>query len=404
MLQPVITVHGIWTEGSWQEEIAPVLYPHFEPASVKYRSYRHLGPLDLVVEPWLFFGGLLLWGAGLLVILWYKFLNVWTVTGLIVVFAVVPILAHLLVHIRLRNTVQKFLDDSAPAVLKGHAHVIGHSLGSYIVCIALRDDPATFAQRILLAGCVVDPKFAWHNLLQGKKPKCEAVRNEVAGRDWVASAARLLRWRHRDFGSAGRHGFEEKSGLVHTVQSPNEPCSQCQPQPDTAAVHNFVSAKKGHSGVLKSTYAKYYWLPFFWSMDAFELREFLDSCFDMMKALVEAGSPDAPPPTGEFDNRATNFLKREWNWARGRTVAKYVADELNHVLSPGDQKIIAFNICHAVAEAETSLGAKVEKWRTDPVARKTYASAEYDEVIKALNPKTALVRAFLVFMNKPKEQ
>lgn len=60
MTERVITVHGLWTEGRWQEEIAPVLYPHFEPGSVKYRSYRFLGPLDLVFEPWVLLPGLAL--------------------------------------------------------------------------------------------------------------------------------------------------------------------------------------------------------------------------------------------------------------------------------------------------------------------------------------------------------
>src|SRR5205823_4384659 len=116
-----------------------------------------------------------------------------------------------------------------------------------------------------LAGCVLARQFNWRDVLQ--EDKCIAVRNEVAGGDWVASSARLLHWRFPDFGSAGRRGFKEDAELVHTVQNPNLACTQCGTQADKAPVHNFVSKTKGHSDVLKSTYVKYYWLPFFWGIE-----------------------------------------------------------------------------------------------------------------------------------------
>lgn len=323
---------------------------------------------------------------------WREWLQLKTGASLGVLLIAIFLLAHLFVKIRLGKTVQKFLNDSAPGILTGHIHIIGHSLGSYIVCSALQNEETMFAQRVVLTGCVVDTDFAWAHLLREKK--FVVVRNEVAARDLVAWAAKFLRWRIPNFGSAGRNGFKEAVDLVHTVQSPNQ---SCLVQPDTARVHNFVSAKKSHSGVLKSTYTKYYWLPFFWGIDPREFREFLDACFEMMKALVAAGSPSKPPPAGDFNRLAEEFLKREWAWAGGRTIAKYLNDAGCPVVAPGDEKIIVFNVCLSVTRAEDALGAKVEKWMKDPVARQDYRSAEHDDAIKALYPVTAVKRAFLAY-------
>jgi len=395
-------VHGIWTEGRWQQEIAPVLYPHFEPASVKYGAYRFLGPLDLLFEPLVLLPGLAAWIVAWPLLWWREWLHLKTGISLGVLLVLVLIAAHLPVHIRLARTVARFLDESAPSILNGHAHVIGHSLGSYIICTALRNDPTMFARRVVLAGCVVKRTFAWQNLMKEEERKATAVRNEVAGRDWVASAARLLCWRFRDFGSAGRHGFQGDPGLVHTVQSPNKKCSTCPSQAVAAPMHNFISAKKGHSGVLKSTYTKYYWLPFFWEIDPNEFRAFLDDCFNMMKAFADAGSSDAPPPGGEFDALADAFLNRPWSWARGCTIPDFLAQTGRPVPDAGNQKIIAYNLCRAVAEAETALGAKVKRWREDPRIQGDYKSSEHDDAIKALYPLTALTRAYLVYKNKSK--
>jgi pimeloyl-ACP methyl ester carboxylesterase len=395
-------VHGIWTEGRWQHEIAPVLYPHFEPASVKYGAYRFLGPLDLVFEPVMLVPGVAAWIAAWSLLWWHERLHLQTGAAMVILLVLVLIAAHLAVGIRLEKTVAKFLDECAPSILNGHAHVIGHSLGSYIVCTALQNDPTMFARRVVLAGCVVKTCFAWQNLTQGPERKVAAVRHEVAGRDWIPSAARFLSWRFRNFGSAGRLGFRGDANLVHTVQSPNQKCSACIGMPVLAPVHNFVSAKKGHSGVLKSTYTKYYWLPYFWEIDPSEFREFLDACFNMMKAFANAGSPSTAPAGGEFDRLADAFLQRPWSWTGGCAIPDFLARTGRPVPEPGNQKIVAYNMCLAVAEAEAALGAKVNKWRKDPSALLDYRSPEYDDVIKALYPTTALTRAYLVYKNGSK--
>jgi pimeloyl-ACP methyl ester carboxylesterase len=327
---------------------------------------------------------------------WREWLQLKTGTILGFLLIVIFVLAHLFVYIRLKKTVQMFLDNSVPQILTGRFHIIAHSLGSYIVCVALQDEETMNVQRVVLAGCVVDTNFAWPDLL--KDQKFAAVRNEVAGRDLVAWAAKFLSWRFPNFGSAGRNGFKEVADHVHTVQSPNQSCAT---QPDNAHVHNFVSEKKSHSGVLKSTYAKYYWLPFFWGIDPCEFREFLNACFEMMKALANAGLPSEPPPAGDFNRFARTFLTRKWAWAGGSTIPTYLSDA-GWFVTPGEEAIIVYNVCLSVAAAEVALGAKVEKWMKDSVARQDYRSAEHDEAIKALNPVTAVKRAFIAYRERSK--
>jgi hypothetical protein len=140
LLQTVVTVHGIATEGRWQEEIAPVLYPHFEPRSKKYRSYRYLGPLDLLFDPWALFAGLGVWG--LCVFIW-PIWDEWPIISLLA-FCLV---AHLLAPWRLTRTVNAFINDADSQLLSDRAHLIAHSLGSCIGMHGIANRPPSRVAR-----------------------------------------------------------------------------------------------------------------------------------------------------------------------------------------------------------------------------------------------------------------
>jgi hypothetical protein len=85
-------------------------------------------------------------------------------------------------------------------------------------------------------------------------------------------------------------------------------------------------------------------------------------------------------------------MARPWAWAGGKSIAAFLADS-DRPLSAPDQKLAAYGVCQAVGLAERALQAKVEKWRQDPVARQSYKSADFDEAIRALDPRIAVVRA-----------
>jgi hypothetical protein len=379
----IVTIHGIWTEGRWQDEIAPVLYPHFIPVSVKYRSYRYAGPLDLVFEPIVLLIGLAVWASGSWLLEWSPALSGFSL-------AVVLVAAHLSAGIRLGRTVSGFLQDAAPTVLRGRMHLIAHSLGSLIVCRALQTETTLNALRVVLAGCVVSPGYDWKSV----KRKVEAVRNDVATADFVSSTASLLRWRVNGIGRAGQSGFMA-SDVVHAVPTPDGVCPKA---PNGALVHNYISPGKGHSGVLSVTYAKYYWLPFFWGFEPAEFQKLLDDCAGMARALKAAGSPSTPPPGGPFDTLATAFLAESWGWADGKTIPAFLAESGRAV--PGtDEKLIVLLLCVGLLQAQEALGEKVETWRSNRPKEESYKSAAHDEQIRALDPRVALSRAYTTYAN-----
>lgn len=52
-LQPlVITVHGINSDGEWQDLVEPILEPHCHCEPIRYRAYRCFGALRQFVGPW----------------------------------------------------------------------------------------------------------------------------------------------------------------------------------------------------------------------------------------------------------------------------------------------------------------------------------------------------------------
>jgi hypothetical protein len=56
MPKRVVTIHGIDTVGSWQEEVERVLTPHFECVHIKYPDYQHFEAVRLVFgSVWLLF-------------------------------------------------------------------------------------------------------------------------------------------------------------------------------------------------------------------------------------------------------------------------------------------------------------------------------------------------------------
>src|SRR6267378_6724321 len=119
-MQRVITIHGICTNGRWQERIAPVLWPHFKPASVKYPHYRWLGPLDMVLEPWILFPGILSLvlaaRRGRLVGHWY-----W------VAWAFLLVAAHWGTRFRQEKALESFLEQADTAIFPASAlHVVAH--------------------------------------------------------------------------------------------------------------------------------------------------------------------------------------------------------------------------------------------------------------------------------------
>ncbi len=393
----VITVHGIWTTGKWQENIAPVLWPHFEPVSVKYPYYRWLGPLDLVFEPLLLFPG----AAFLVLAIQLSWIRSY--------FAIVPLwsallaLSYWITRFRRQKVLGTFIEETAHTTLPGRApHIIAHSFGTYLTARALREFGPTKSDRVVLTGCVLHRNFDWAALLSKKEGVFKAIRNDVGRKDLPVFLAGFLQRSLPDFGSAGRYGFRSTSGSIHDVSQCGSSCKPCEAGAQ-ALVHNIFNDHGGHSTTfLGPGYAANYWLPFFWGIDPKEYDDFSKLCwavtnYEALRPKLKQPGVRPSEPSALFE---AELYSRKWGWAAG-TFAGYVETQIlkDHPEYKQDQNHLddlvfsaTVGVCQAVADAMDAQSTKLAVRRKSEKERRDYTSAE-DVRIVALNPLEAVKRA-----------
>jgi pimeloyl-ACP methyl ester carboxylesterase len=160
MLRPkrkiIISVHGIWTTGSWQKELASTIS---ERGWIYYPlDYGYFTPIRFAI-PFLRRGN----------IEWFR---------------------QQFAQIKSRYP------DVTPSV-------VAHSNGTYIVCEALLKYPEIRIDKLILCGAVVRRSFEWTTVFDRKQ--VTAVRNEVGQRDIWSRSVRLLA--PFDSGPSGQQGF-----------------------------------------------------------------------------------------------------------------------------------------------------------------------------------------------------
>jgi len=319
----VITVHGIWSAGKWQEDVAWYFRPHFDSIIVKYRHYRWLGAFNLVLEP-------AVWIPVLALTLLHRMgivshLPSWG-------YVVVAVLAYAASYARRDRAFAKFLSQAGPyaqPASQSETHLIAHSLGSYLAGHALKTRGDFHVGRVILVGCVLPRKFPWPacravGLDEGFK--CLSVRNELSRRDVVVWIAWAMSWVVLGLGRAGLVGF--KGPLTHKVDDPGRICDSCSEHP--VLVHNIVSKYLGHSGTFVSSgYAEVFWLPFLWGVEPAEYADFLKYC--RVAAELDREWSEAAQAAGHVDERLVRAEKdlraRRWRWTEG-TFEEYVRKEV----------------------------------------------------------------------------
>ncbi|HEV7514550.1 MAG TPA: hypothetical protein VGO27_22845 [Candidatus Acidoferrum sp.] len=271
----VLTIHGIESSGDWQEEVARAFAPHFECKTIKYPHYRWLGPLKLLLEPYVF----LLLGAisaGVLFAMNYSPRTGW------ITLAALFLIAYLASYARrscaFKHVLQQVSSYARPDD-QSETHLIAHSLGTFLMGSVLRKRPDVHLGRVVLVGCVLPRSFPWHTLtgLSGAEHRFIDVRNEVGQKDIVVWSAWLMSWLIRGLGVSGLRGFKGKENFVHTLSAPGVSCPQgasC-----SAKIHNMLSQHLGHSDAfVGSGYAETFWLPYLWDIEPKEYLQFLLYC------------------------------------------------------------------------------------------------------------------------------
>lgn len=326
MRERVLTIHGIESSGDWQEDIARAFAPHFECKTIKYPHYRWLGPLKLLVEPYV----LLLLGAICAVVLFtvdHSSRTGWL--ALLLLLLIAYLASYWRRSCAFKHVLQQVSSYARPDD-QSETHLIAHSLGTFLMGLALRKRPDVHLGRIVFVGCVLPRSFPWQKLTGLSAPQYRFidVRNEVGQRDIVVWSAWLMSWLIRGLGVSGLWGFRGEAAFVHTLSAPGIPCPQgvsC-----SARIHNMLSEYLGHSDAfVGSGYAETFWLPYLWGIEPNEYQQFLLYC--KTAAGLERSWSAGARALGYVDPRLTavenKLLGAEWRWCNG-SFRDYVRQEV----------------------------------------------------------------------------
>jgi pimeloyl-ACP methyl ester carboxylesterase len=375
-MRTVITVHGmglLGEQGPWQDNARQVFEPHFTCVTVKYPHYRWVGPLLLIIEPWI-----LLPCIGILSALkWYSLLPSMRYLGTLWAWILAFLLSYLgtgLRRLRALKFVLKQTNDTALFLVQGH--VLAHSMGTYLFGQILKKFPDSKFGDIILAGCVLPVRWPWVQIKMSHPPAFQRVRNEVGGKDWVVFLAYFAGVFLPNFGMAGLRGFEGEPASVHDLDSPLQPCANCS-YSTTALVHNVKCLDFSHNDIFASpSYISYFWLPYLWGIDAAEYSDFLLLCLSIQQHLKD----------NDF-LRARNALgvlrKRSWRWAGNRTIMEYI-----------ESYLVAASVPDTPENIETVLmgTTRVISIGCDAYRKK---NAGWRSKVRALEPEFAIGRAIV---------
>jgi hypothetical protein len=351
----IVSIHGIRSEGLWQEDFEKVFKHHFRFLRFKYGEFRHpIGAvLWIALELWVVLGGavalLVAWRLDVLYGWrdWIIALSTWLLLGFI---------ANFLADIRRKRVVNKFvawIDSEVQNEL--NPHIIAHSLGSFVLGRLLHNYPERDFKHIILMGCVLKRRYAWQEM----SSRFDMVRNEVAGRDWVSRLSTFLNPIIPEMGAAGIRGFSSIPGFVRTLNendfgSPWRPCvDDCscgfgKIDSPAARILNVWCAKLGHNDMARHR-ARLVWLPFLWDIPPRVHREFIEICQECFVLEKEKRR-------SELTAKANYLRKRCWFWTRG-SLESFIETRLREELwtdgspTPELVTIAVRQLWHAVTRA-----------------------------------------------------
>jgi len=351
----IITIHGIRTDGPWQESFEEVFEPHFHYESFKYTQFQHsvLAVILLALE-WL---ALILalssvvwaWRAGWLA----ANPMLWVCAGL---WAVSIVLAANLIADRLRDGVVRdfinFVDAANGSGLP--PHIVAHSLGSFVLGRMLLRYPEFKTGKVVLLGCVLRPGFDWGSI----RAQFQLIRNELGSKDWVSSLACFLSPFIREMGSAGKTGFQKPLGSVLNLkrEEAGTPwrkciCGSCGGGGPDAAVLNIDGQGIGHDDLTAvMVRARRRWLPYFWDIPPDHFEGFINLCLECDE--MEANGDPA------LQKKIAELLGGCWFWSQGPLegfLRRYVNGLAAH---PNEEYIrsVAANLFRTIAKANRTDG------------------------------------------------
>jgi hypothetical protein len=357
--KPVLLIHGVISDGSWQDEVGATLKPFFQLAQVRYPHYRgKFGAVKVVCEPW----GIVLALAALVTLLALE-MATWRAVATSAVIAFLACTAPV-VYLRYRLALDLYKKE-AGKVLDRRPHVIAHSFGTRLTAGLLGVVKGSRLGQVVLCGCVLPRSFDWSSLVSAGRVK--AVRNDYSRDDWVGWGAKLAGRLHSHLGNAGTHGFDANAKGVHRLTSPDEQCRDCRSPESKASIHDVDCTGLNHNDCLKiASHCKVWWLPFLWGFDSAEHQELVTLCRDWVEA---DNDPERIAPLEETLHR------RAWNWCQRKTLPDFLRAKLSDAGLPHGKV--------EVDQAFFQLAVKIEQASNAPLD---------DDIVQCLNPLTALAQ------------
>lgn len=224
----LFTIHGINTDGKWQEDFEEIFAPHYDYVRVKYENHEALFGIPQV-----------LFGLGLK---------------------------------KAANTFLRIYDkyDNTPNYRR---YVIAHSYGTVLSVYTMQKFPNVAFDRLIFLGSPLSSQLNWYSTTLEAK-EFDLI-NEFGSKDRIVRMAKYIFWR-KMLGDAGRSGF--KGPNTHTVDQPLSKCKTCRHSRRTK-VHNIRLPLFEHSDYFLSLgYARTLWLPRLWGYTPSRYKAFLDLC------------------------------------------------------------------------------------------------------------------------------
>jgi hypothetical protein len=380
----LFSIHGIRTNGPWQEGANVVLNAFYDHEAIKYSEFKKWAILKLAADMIT-----LLVGAIIIFCLWeWNFVHGRSLWPLYFIFLIVVVLTIGFFADRSRGKVidQIYCKISEKSANRIPPHIIAHSLGSFLSAKALQKYQGLSYKSVILNGCVLKRRFPWNSM----RLRFEQVTNEVGRKDPVPYTAAVLGLFVEDMGAAGALGFKHED--VHN-HSPEEEYPNCRAKRCPCDIHADVKECQArvhnvhHEGLAHSDFfvglihAWYFWLPTLLGYDPVLYRQFQNSCMLCYKNETDGALPDVQ------DEAVENLKNTCWGFTRGK-LKDFVKSQIRKRSSSS----------RSVSEGElddaTDFAISVTWENVALAAQETHKPSSRDEnLIRQLEPRRAISSA-----------
>jgi hypothetical protein len=401
MSKTLFSIHGINTDGKWQQGIRDILDRFFDYRPLEYQEYRNL-PLAV----WRLGGDLvLLLLAVPAFVVWdirYKSPPViWMVTGIVLIFLMAMAINWL--NAKCMQSLVERINTDVRGPLGGHANasVVAHSLGTLLVARALRRFESTTFDTIILHGCVVNRRYPWGGMLT----RFSNVFNDIGGLDIVPRIAGTLRYTVPDIGSAGANGFKGPA-VALPIRNPSSPgpiiyrgkscCEAHESVQSTDQVHNVRFERIPHSGYHQGFFhAMDFWLPRLLGYDPSLYRKFYDDCVRVVSA--------EPGLKYEYKSAQRSLLETCYGWHPGRleTAIRSEVDAIAEITVPRSK--VDGLIVSIVVDLTRAVYSMLKRFPRSPIKdQKLELPDKEDAIWDLLDPRSALQRSIAQSLQRAK--